>query len=732
MKSGQALCTVDDWRSAYRAGALPGELLGALLARLDADDPAWIQRGTAELLAPQLARLATLDPVQAPLWGVPFAAKDNIDAAGWNTTAACPAFAHLATADASVVRRLMEAGAVLVGKTNLDQFATGLVGTRSPYGEVPNSFDARYVSGGSSSGSASVVARGLVPIALGTDTAGSGRVPAGFNNIVGIKPTPGRVDMSGVLPACRTLDVVSVFALTVADAALAAACIDSSSAPANLRPGWFPDRLRLGVPAEVVLDAVLGQPAAWDAACAQARRLGAELVPVDMRDFDAVAALLYDGPWVAERYAALRNWIDTRPETLDTTVLAVIRQASRFDAAAAFEGQYKLRDLAQRIAPLWQHRIDALMVPTAPTHPTRAEVAADPIARNSALGRYTNFVNLLGLAAIAVPAGFMQQGLPFGVTFIAPGGSDAALARLGMSWERAEQAQGALTLGARLREARPKDLHQSSPLCAAAPSLLLTVVGAHLRGMPLHGQLTERGCRFVEATSTAPHYRLHALPGTQPPKPGLARVRAGEAGHAIELELYEMPLTAVGSFLALIPSPLGLGSVELSDGRWVKGFICEGSALAAAPDISAFGGWRAFMASQSVPAAPSIAIDTPAVIEELTPIFHAYEAALMCNDVEALAGYFWDDARVTRYGIADRQFGSDELRAFRAAGSAPTFTRELENLRLYAFGADMAVAQVEFVRSDTQLRGFQTQTWVRMAGTWRIVAAHVSMIPWND
>ncbi|HEY4083966.1 MAG TPA: allophanate hydrolase [Burkholderiaceae bacterium] len=717
--TAQPLCTVDDWRAAYRSGALPAELLGALLARLDPQDPAWIQRGTAELLAPQLARLAALDPAHAPLWGVPFAAKDNIDAAGWTTTAASPAFAHVAEADAGVVRRLMDAGAVLVGKTNLDQFATGLVGTRSPYGAVPNSFDPRYVSGGSSSGSASVVARGLVPIALGTDTAGSGRVPAGFNNLVGVKPTPGRLDMSGVLPACKTLDVVSVFALTVADAALAAACIDD--APDTLRPTWFSSPLRLGVPAEVVLDAAIGQPAAWDAACERARLLGAELVPVDMSDFDAVAALLYAGPWVAERYAVLRSWVDERPDTMDPTVLAVVSQARRFDAAAAFEGQYRLQDLARRIAPTWQ-RIDALMVPTAPSHPMIEEVAAEPIARNSELGRYTNFVNLLGLAALAVPAGFMRQGLPFGVTFIAPGGSDAALAHHGMDWERSGMP---LTLGARLREARPKDL-QASRVCAAAPSLLLAVVGAHLRGMPLHGQLQERGCRFVEATRSAAHYRLHALPGTVPPKPGLARVRKGEAGHEIELELYEMPQSAVGSFLALIPPPLGLGSVELADGRWVNGFICEGAALAAAPDISAFGGWRAFMAAKIAPTPAG----TPNAVDELTPIFHAYERALMANDVEALNSYFWDDARVTRYGIADRQFGADELRAFRAGTPAPQFTRVLENLRLNAFGPDMAVAQVEFVRSDTALRGFQTQTWVRFEEGWRIVAAHVSMIPW--
>jgi allophanate hydrolase len=621
------LLTLADWRKAYAAGARPADLLAPLLARRSADDPAWIHRCDAVFISAQLARLATLDVATAPLYGVPFAVKDNIDVAGLPTTAACPAFAFTPDRSATVVQRLMAAGAVLVGKTNLDQFATGLVGTRSPYGEVPNTFDAAYVSGGSSSGSASVVARGLVAFALGTDTAGSGRVPAGLNNLVGLKPTPGRVPMAGVLPACRTLDVVSVLALTVADAAQVCALIEGPSrtgpdgagpieAPEPnfqshaLRPAWLGRcgrPLQVGVPQRPELDAALGFDSAFDQALDQLRAWGLTPVPVDMAPLFEVARLLYDGPWLAERYAVVQALIEDSPEALDPTVRQVIQCAQNFDAVAAFRARYALEALRLQIAPLWQ-QIDVLMVPTAPTCPTRAAVAAAPVQRNAELGRYTNFVNLLGQAALAVPSGFASSGLPFGVTFIAPGGSDAALAALGQRWEAAR----ALPLGCRLGNASkagpaptPAVITAANPTLptwpAATPSLSLAVVGAHLAGLPLHGQLVERGCRLRARTHSAPHYRLYALPGTVPPKPGLARVPAGETGFAIALEVYDMPLSALGSFLALIPSPLGLGSVQLADGSWVKGFICEGTALApagGAKDISAFGGWRAYLAAR--------------------------------------------------------------------------------------------------------------------------------------
>jgi allophanate hydrolase len=601
----QPLLTTADWRAAYAAGATPAELLAPVLALRRVDDPAWICRCDEAFIDAQLQRLAARPEArQLPLYGVPFAVKDNIDVAGLPTTAACPAFAYPPTQHATVVQRLMDAGAVLVGKTNLDQFATGLVGTRSPYGEVPNTFDPAYVSGGSSSGSASVVARGLVVFALGTDTAGSGRVPAGLNNLVGLKPTPGQVPMAGVLPACRTLDVVSVFALTVDDAARVMAVIEGADdeprfqTAALQRPwlGQLGQPLRVGVPALPGCDAALGYDQAFDDAVAQLRQWGLQPVPVDMAPLFEVARLLYDGPWVAERYTVVRTLMAQQPEAMDPTVRGVIAAAQRHSAAGAFEARYALEALRQRIAPLW-HDIDVLMVPTTPTCPTRAAVAADPVRRNSELGRFTNFVNLLGQAALAVPSGFASSGLPFGVTFIAPGGSDAALADLGARW----QAARALPLGCGMRpDTRPAAALTMRP--AAADTVALAVVGAHLAGMPLHGQLVARGCRLRERTTTAPAYRLYALPGTTPPKPGLARV--AEGGVAIEVEVYDMPVSELGSFLALIPPPLGLGSVQLADAadgppgeRWVKGFICEGVALQDATDISAYGGWRAYRAT---------------------------------------------------------------------------------------------------------------------------------------
>ncbi len=594
------LHTLADWRQAYVDGLRPADVLPALAASLGATDTAWIWRAPADFIDAQIAALPSRPDAATPLWGVPFAVKDNIDVAGVPTTGACPAFAYTPERSAVAVDRLRAAGAILVGKTNLDQFATGLVGTRSPYGAVPNTFDASYVSGGSSSGSASAVARGLVPFALGTDTAGSGRVPAGFNNLVGLKPTPGAVPMTGVLPACRSIDVVSVFALTVADAAEVMALFEGAEDEARFnepvpRPAWLGQggrAPRLGVPARPGCDAALGWDAAFDAARDRARALGAELVEVDFEPLFDVARLLYDGPWVAERHLVAEALLASDPEAIDPVVRGIMESADWFDADAVFSGRYTLEELRLRIAPLWQ-RVDALMVPTAVTCPTLAAVRLEPLKRNAELGRYTNFVNLLGLAALALPAGVPDAKVPFGVTFIGPGGSDAALVRWGFDWEAA----GHAVLGARLREAAPAD-RTLRRLPRSAPTLELAVVGAHLEGMPLHGQLQERGCRLVERTRTAAAYRLFALPDTTPPKPGLARADAAQAGFAIEVEVYEMPLIEVGSFLALIPAPLGLGTLELADGRCVKGFICEPHALAGAQDISAHGGWRAYVESR--------------------------------------------------------------------------------------------------------------------------------------
>jgi allophanate hydrolase len=587
--------TIAGLRAAYAQGTQPRDVITRLRAAQRADDPAWILRCDDTFVDAQLARLESREPQELPLYGVPFAVKDNIDVEGLPTTAACPAYAYTARAHASCVQRLIDAGAVLLGKTNLDQFATGLVGTRSPYGAVPNTFDARYVSGGSSSGSASVVARGMVAFALGTDTAGSGRVPAGFNNIVGCKPTPGLVGARGVVPACATLDTVSVFALTVADAARVLALIEGGDdanvvAPAPPGPAAFPSALRVGVPQSPGLDGSLGYVAAFAQQLDRVVHLGGSTVPIDTAVLHDIAALLYDGPWVAERYVVVRELLQRQPEAIDPIVRRVVAHARGIDAAQAFAGRYRLAALAREANALWK-TIDVLMVPTAPTMPTLTAVAEEPLLRNSELGRFTNFVNLLGWSALAVPAAITPRGLPFGVTFIAPGGHDAALLRLGAQW----QALLDLPLGARLAPALPYEL-QLDAMPRSEPSVAIAVVGAHLEGQPLHGQLVERRARCVARTRTAPSYRLHALPNTTPPKPGLARV-ADHEGRAIEVEVYEMPAQHVGSFLALIPPPLGLGSIELEDGRWVKGFICEPHALRGARDISAFGGWRAYLAS---------------------------------------------------------------------------------------------------------------------------------------
>jgi allophanate hydrolase len=603
-----SLLTLSDWRHAYRDGASPRALLDALRLRLSESSPpeAWITRaGAAEVEAAvaALERRAARHPDRAaalralPLFGVPFAVKDNIDVAGLPTTAACPAYARTPQAHAHAVEKLIAAGAVCMGKTNLDQFATGLVGARSPYGRPSSPFAPERISGGSSSGSAVVVARGDVVFALGTDTAGSGRVPAGFNNLVGLKPTPGRVGTSGVVPACRTLDCVSVLALNVADAAAVLALIegpDPGDAYSAFRTGAAQTRaaLRIGVPATPLFTGDLGYAACFEQALDQARALGHTVVPIDFAPLFAVAKLLYSGPWVAERHAVVQALLESHPEAVDPAVRRAIEVAEDFTATDAFRAQYALRDAQRDTAALWAG-LDLLMVPTAPTHPTHADIDADPLGANALLGTYTNFVNLLGWCALALPAGFAAGGLPFGVTFIAPGATDAALARFGQAWEAAV----ALPLGAtgRVVTAGQTPRDAPGPWPASEPTLPIAVVGAHLSGLPLNGQLTERGATLREATLTAPHYRLDALPGTVPPKPGLLRV--AEGGAAIAVEVWDLPVAAVGSFLALIPPPLGLGSLELADGRHVHGFVCEAHALAAARDVTEFGGWRAFIAA---------------------------------------------------------------------------------------------------------------------------------------
>ncbi|WP_374319142.1 allophanate hydrolase [Aquabacterium sp.] len=602
--------TIAGLLAAYRDGTLtPADVLQPYLspAADRAADPAWITLASPAFVQAQIDRLQGHSPATLPLYGIPFAAKDNIDVAGLPTTAACPDYAYEPQVNATVIERLMAAGAIVVGKTNLDQFATGLVGTRSPYGIPRSTFSADHVSGGSSAGSAVVVARGDVCFSLGTDTAGSGRVPAGFNNLVGLKPTPGLVPITGVVPACKSLDCVSIFALTASDAARVLAVMEGPDAGAPvfntvvLQSPRFPRSLRIGVPTELEFFGDAAYVAAFEQAKARWSTLcdetGApwpvEFVPVDLAPFSAVARLLYEGPWVAERYAAISEFIESSADKMNPVVRGIIEGARRFDAQTTFKSLYKLRELAAGTTGVWD-LIDFMLVPTTPTHPTVASVEADPVVRNSQLGTYTNFVNLLGLSALALPAGFTEAGMPFGITLIAPGGADAALADVGVAWQQGLQGHTGYPLGCRLGLPSRQDLTLAVQP-EAAPTMALAVVGAHLSGMPLHGQLVERGARLRASTTTSAAYKLYALPGTVPPKPGLVRVSDGGAGTPIAVEVYDVPLDDIGSFLALIPPPLGLGSVELADGSWVKGFICEPCGVAGAQDISEFGGWRAYM-----------------------------------------------------------------------------------------------------------------------------------------
>ncbi|MEO5808441.1 allophanate hydrolase [Devosia sp.] len=533
-----------------------------------------------------------------PLWGIPFAAKDNIDVAGLLTTAACPAFAYSPTADATVVARLRAAGAIVIGKTNLDQFATGLNGTRSPYGAPRSVFDPAYVSGGSSSGSAVTVGAGFASFSLGTDTAGSGRVPAAFNNLVGIKPTPGLLSTTGVVPACRSLDCVTIFTATVGDGVAVRKVAEGFDATDvySRRATWanLPvSQLRLGVlqgdEREFFGNAEVEK--LYDGAIDAARALGATIVPFNYTPFREAAALLYDGPWVAERLAAVEGFLASNADDFDPTVRTIIEGAKGRTAVEAFNGQYKLAALRRLTEAEWA-KADVLLLPTSPTTYTVEEMLADPIRKNSHFGRYTNFVNLLDCAAIAVPAGFdSHDHLPGGVTVVAGAFTDDALAPLADALHRA--------LARGMGRDKTALLPEASKVPPAPDALVpIVVVGAHLTGMPLNHELTGPGGRLVKACRTAADYKLFALPGTVPPKPGLLR-EPGFVGTGLAVEVWALPAAAFGSFVSKIPAPLGIGKVTLDDGSVVSGFLCEAHALTGAEDISHHGGWRAYLASRA-------------------------------------------------------------------------------------------------------------------------------------
>lgn len=583
---------------AYCLGALtPTSAVKEIFGRIagKANDGVWIHVVPLEEALERAAALEDRwkDGDRPPLYGIPFAVKDNIDVAGLATTAACPQFAYVAKESAPVVSLLVEAGAILIGKTNLDQFATGLVGTRSPYGVCRNVFDSRYISGGSSSGSAAAVAGGLTSFALGTDTAGSGRVPAALNNIVGLKPTRGLIDTGGVVPACRSLDCVSIFALTCADAQRIAVALRKSGGtdpyrrPSAAQKPAFKAPVRVGVPRpeQRLFFGDAESERLFNEAIGRLTEIGGTVVEIDFEPYIKAGELLYSGPWVAERYLSIGPFMNSRPDALHPVTAQIIGAGSCISGADVFRGLHALETLKMRVSRQWES-IDCLAVPTTGTTYTIESVVAHPVTLNTNLGYYTNFANLLDLSAVAVPAGLGRRGLPFGITLLGPAFADDALVRFAGQFHQATGGR----LGA-------TEAMVSNAAGATTPSadrdIAIAVAGAHLRGEPLNYQLTERGAQLLRTLWTAPGYRLYALADTHPPKPGLVR-DPGFSGTGIEVEVWGMSREAFGDFVANVPAPMAIGNVDLCDGTTVKGFMCESYALTGAIEITSFGGWRAY------------------------------------------------------------------------------------------------------------------------------------------
>lgn len=598
-------------RAAFASGQLdPVELIEEVYARIERRDHpnVWIHLAPKAQVLARARELGAFDEGKPGLWGIPFGVKDNIDVAGMPTTAACPEFSYLPKKSALSVERIVAAGALCLGKTNLDQFATGLVGTRSPYGACRNVFNPSYLAGGSSSGSAVAVAGGYVSFALGTDTAGSGRVPAALGNIVGVKPTRGLVSTEGVVPACASLDCVSVFSLSVSDgASVREVMLGTQSAPpvgvANIAG------LRIAIPDPLELYGDYGASFRFTTATTALRELGAELAEIDWSPFEQIGNLLYGGPWVAERTLAVGDFIRTHADAVLPVTREIILGGERYSGLDVLRAQHKLAALTAQVRRSFDG-MDALLVPTTPTIYTLAEEAKDPRGLNDRMGIYTRFANFLGWPALSIPAGFKPDGLPFGVTLLMRAHEDRKLDHLGATLERVfHQATRPSTAAISGMRTRTRTTLPSLPAASAAGAsasdhtppplpgyVRLAVVGAHLRGLPLNHELTSVRSRFVRATRTEPAYRLCALEGTVPPKPGMARVSSG--GVAIEIEIWDMPVAAFGAFVAKIPAPLGIGTLRCEDGELVKGFLCETYVLERSQDISRFGGFKAYLAQR--------------------------------------------------------------------------------------------------------------------------------------
>ncbi|MEM9398726.1 MAG: allophanate hydrolase [Verrucomicrobiota bacterium] len=603
MNSSVEYMGIDALRKAYQSGSTtPRMLIEKLLLEIRQTDDwmrVWIHLFNMDDLESYLSRLETHTIEDLPLFGVPFAIKDNIDLAGIPTTAACPEFAYTPEKSAFVVQKLTDAGAIPLGKTNMDQFATGLVGTRSPYGACPNAFDVEYISGGSSSGSAVAVAHAWVSFSLGTDTAGSGRVPAGFNNLIGLKPTHGALSTSGVVPACRSLDCVSIFALTAKDAQQVFQCAaqydehDVYARPiqtASKKWGAL-DSLRIATPQKSQLNfwGETQNEALFKNGLTHFKNLGHHMIEADFSPLLDAAALLYQGPWVAERYVAIRDFLKDHADAVFPVTRQIIEGGAKPSAADTFKAMYRLKELKRASEKLWEN-FDLIITPTVGKIYKMTEVANDPIQLNTNLGYYTNFMNLLDLSAVAVPVGFDENGLPFGATLIAPAHHDVFLLRVADAYHRETE----LNIG------KTKICITDTPQLErddSVETVSVAVCGAHLEGFPLNAQLTEREASLKLKTTTSENYRFYALAGGPPYRPGLIRDEAH--GACIEVEVWDMPLEYFGSFVAGIPQPLGIGKLELADGTWVSGFICEGHAIVDAKDITEFGSWRHYMASLS-------------------------------------------------------------------------------------------------------------------------------------